>query len=93
VREFAGRESLLQVMAGNLNGKCVGDHLAGAIVVLNPGGVRERNPNRAPVDQELEIDGIGVACGDRYDQRLIDTVHFFLGPAVYGFEILVHGEE
>jgi hypothetical protein len=44
-----------------------------------------------PVHQKLDIHGIGVSRGNRHDQSLINTMHAFLGPAVNGVEVLIHG--
>ena len=89
----SGFKRLLEVVSGNFDGECVGDHLAGALVVFNPSGMRECNPYGTPVDEEFEIDGIGMAGRDGDDQGLVDAVDFFLGPAIDGFEIFVHDEK
>ena len=88
---LAGLESGLQVMAGDLDGERVGDHLAGAVLVLHPGGMRERDPDFSPVDEELEVYGIGMARGYGHDHGLVDAVNLFLRPAVGGSEVLKHG--
>jgi hypothetical protein len=90
-KAFARLEGLLQIMAGDFDGERIGDHLASLILVFDPGGMRQRDPDGAAVDQEFYVDGIGVAGGDGDDQRLINAVHILVGPAVGGVEVLIHG--
>ena len=73
----AGFKRLLEVVSCNFDGECVSDHLAGTLVVFNPGGMRKSDPYGTHVD-EIEIDGIGMAGRDGDDQGLVDAVNFFL---------------
>src|SRR6202035_6056359 len=71
----------------------ISDELAGALLVLHPGRMRQRHPDSSSVNQKLYVDSIGVPCGNGDDQRLIDAMNWLLGPAVGGGEILKHGYE
>ena len=89
-KAVAGFKCLLEVVSGNFDGECVGDHLSTAFVIFDPGGMRKSDPDRAPVDQEFEIDRVGVPRRDGDDQGLVNAVDFFLAPAIDGFKIFVH---
>lgn len=80
----------LQKMPGNLDGQRIGDHFAGAILVLNPRRMRKSYPYWPSIYQKLDIHRVGMAGSNGNDQRLINAVHFFLGPAVHGVKISVH---
>ena len=45
------------------------------------------------VNQELYVDGIGVARGYGDDQRLIDAMDLLLGPAIKGMKVAIHGSK
>src|SRR6266567_1152227 len=81
----------LKIMTGNFNSQRIGDHLARAVLILHPGGMRQGHPYWMPVHQELDIHGIGVSRGNGHDQRLVNTVDPFLAPTVNGVEVLIHG--
>jgi hypothetical protein len=53
--------------------------------------MRQGDPDGASVDKELDINGIGVAGGYGNDQRLVNAMDLFFGPAVAGVEIAIHG--
>src|SRR5208337_5338116 len=77
-------------MTGDFLGQGVGDQLSGALLVLNPRRVWQGHPDRAPVDQKLNVHGIGMAGGDSYHQGLVEAVGWFLGPTVGGGEVGEH---
>src|ERR1700686_1031323 len=77
-------------MAGDFLRQRIGDQLSGAVLLFNPGRVRQGDPDRATVNQELDVHCIGVAGGDGYDQGLVEAVYLFLGPAVGGGEVSEH---
>jgi hypothetical protein len=68
----------------------IGDQLSGAVLLFDPGRVWQGDPDRATIDQELDVHRIGVACGDGYYQGLVEAVHLFLGPPVGGDEVGKH---
>src|SRR6516164_5291532 len=77
-------------MTSNFDGQGIGDGFPGAVLVFDPSWKRQRNPYGPAIDQKLDIHGIGMPCGDGYDQRLKHAVHFLLRPAVERMKILVH---
>src|SRR2546428_407880 len=79
-------------MSGNLNRQRISYRPPGSLLVLHPGRMRQRHPNRPPVYQEFNIDCIRMAGCDRHNQRLVNTVHLLFGPAVSGVKILVHSD-
>jgi len=86
-------DSSFQEVSRDLDGQRVGDHLAGAPVVLRPGRVGQRDPHRAAIDQEFNVHRVGMAGGDGHDDGLIDAVQLFARPAVLHPKILVHGKQ
>ena len=86
-----GFERGLQIVPGNFHRELVRNHLAGAFLVFHPRGMRQRHPYGAPVHQKLDVNGVSVARSNGNNQRLVNTVHVVLGPAVYGVEVLIHG--
>jgi len=42
------------------------------------------------VHQKLDVHRVGMARGNGHDERLIDAVHLFPGPAIEGVEVLIH---
>src|SRR4051812_19111355 len=77
-------------MPGGLHGQRVGNNFSGALVVFHPGWVREGDPNGVPVDEELDVHGVGVTGGNGHDQRLVHHVDGLSGPAVDTVEVSVH---
>ena len=90
---FAGFDGGFEVVASDLDGERVGDDFAGASLVFLPGAVRECDGDRLAIGEEFDIDGVGVAGGDGYDQPLIEAVDVGFGPAVLGVEVVEHGEK
>src|SRR5579862_354998 len=80
-------ERRFQKMSCNFDSQWVGNHLSGTIFVLDPCRMRKANPNCSPIDQEFDIDGIGMSRCDGNNQCLIDAMDCFLGPAVGGTKI------
>src|SRR5579884_3964044 len=80
---FARFDGPFQVVTGNVDGERIGDDVAGALVVLDPGGMRERDPDGASVGEELDVDGVGVAGGDGDDECLVGAVNVLISPAVF----------
>ena len=80
----------LQVVARNLHRHRVSDDLACALAVLHPGWMGQRNPDWPVVDQEFDIDGIGVAGRDGNNQCLILAVHPPTAPAIDRLKIVIH---
>jgi len=87
---FAAFDGAFQIMAGRLNRQRIGDVLAGALVVLHPGRMRQHNPDRVPVHQKLYVHGVGVAGGDGHNQRLVHAVDLLATPAVGTTKVGVH---
>jgi hypothetical protein len=81
---------LLEVAAGDLNRDAVGDDLAGALLLLDPGGAGQSNTHGATVDVEADIHRIGVAGGDGHNVGSPLAVEVFAGPAVGHVEVFVH---
>ena len=90
INAFAGFQGRLEVVTGDLDGERVGDELAGTILVLNPGRMRQGDPHRAASRQKLDIDRIGMSCSDGDNEGLINAVHFLPGPAIECMEISIH---
>lgn len=90
---FAGFDGRFEVVAGDLNGERIGDDFAGAGLVFLPGAVRQSDCHGLAIGEELDVDGVGVARGDRYDQALVEAVNVGLGPAVLGMEVIEHGKK
>jgi hypothetical protein len=87
---FARFQRALKIMSRNLYGERIGNQLPGALLVLHPRGMRQGNPDRATVDQKLNVYRIRMPSGNGDDQRLIKAMHAFLGPAVHGMKIFIH---
>jgi hypothetical protein len=77
-------------MAGDFFGQGIGDHFAGALLVFDPGGMGKSDGDGVAIDQEVDVDGIGVASGEGYDQALVEAVDRLFGPAVGGGEVCEH---
>ncbi len=82
---------MLEVAAGGLGGQVIGDSVAGAAFLLDPGQVWHGNPDRATIDGEADIGGVGMAGGDGHDGSLPFAVEIFAGPAVGYLEVFIHG--
>jgi hypothetical protein len=78
-------------MAGGLRGERVGDGVAGAFLLLDPGKAGHSDPDGAVVDVKTDVDSVGMAGGDGDDVGLPAAVQHFSAPAVGGVEIFVHG--
>ena len=83
-------EEALEVAAGDLGGEGVGDDLAGALLLLDPGIAGQGDPDGAAIDVEADIDSVGVAGGDGHDVGSPAAVEVFTRPQVFCVEILVH---
>jgi hypothetical protein len=84
-----GLNGVLKVPAGGLGSEVVGDDIAGAALLLDPGQVWHRDPDRAAVDGEADIGGVGVPGGNRDDGSLPFAVQVFAGPAVDYIELFI----
>jgi hypothetical protein len=80
-------------MPGDLDGERIRDRPSSALFILDPSGMGEGHRNSSAIDQELNIDGVGVTRRDGNDQRLIDAVNRLPGPAIDGSEVSKHGYE
>jgi len=89
---FAGFDRPLQVVSGDLDRQRIGDDLASALVVFNPGSVGQSDPYGTTVGKKLDVDGVGVARGNGDNKRLINAVDLFTGPAVVNAKVSVHRE-
>ena len=83
-------DELFEMAAGDLRGKLVGDDLAGARLLGDPGGVGQGDPHGAAVDIEADIHCIGVAGGDGHDGALPAAVKVFAAPAIGDMKVFVH---
>ena len=83
-------DELLEVPTGNLNSKLIGNDLARAIFLLNPGHARQGDRHRTAVHVETNVDGIRMAGGDGHNVGLPLAVEVFAGPAVGHVEVFVH---
>jgi len=87
---FAGLERGFQIMSGDFLGQRVGDGLAGALLIFDPRGMRQSDPNLAAIDQKFDVDRVSVPRGDGDNRCLIDAVHRLLRPAVGSGEVSKH---
>ena len=87
----AGLDGVLQVASGGLGGEVVGDDVACAVLLLDPGEIWHGDPDGTAVDGKADIGGVGVACGDGDDGSLPFAVEVFACPAVGHFEVFIHG--
>src|SRR5208283_4105326 len=72
----------LQVMASNLHRHRIANDLACPLVVLYPRGMRKRNPDGTVLNQELDVDRVGMAGGNGHNQRLIPAMQRPTRPTV-----------
>jgi hypothetical protein len=79
-----------QVMSRSLDSQRIGDGATGALLVLHPCWMRQRNPNGASADQKFYVNSVSVPRGYCHDQSLIHTVKPLPSPAVYSVEVLIH---
>ena len=77
-------------MTSNLDGEGIGDGFPGTILVLDPSGKGQRHPDWPAIDQELDVDRIGVSRRDGHDQRLKNAVYFPSRPTVERMKVLEH---
>jgi hypothetical protein len=89
---LAGFDGGLEVVSRDLDSERIGDDLPSAGVVFLPGAVRERDRDRLAICQKLDVHGIGMACGNGYDEPLIEAMNVCLGPAVLRVEVIEHGK-
>ena len=66
----AGLDGVLEIAARGLGGEIVGDDVAGAALLLDPGKVGHGDPDGLAVDGEADVCGVGVARGDGDDGSL-----------------------
>ena len=52
--------------------------------------MRQYDPNWTAIDQEFDVNRVGVPGGDSNNNRLINAVDFFFCPSVAGVEVFVH---
>lgn len=90
---FTGFNRRFQIMAGYFYGQRIGNRIAGAFFVFHPRRERQSYPNGFSIGQELDIDRIGVPRGHGNNERLVDAVNRFLGPAIGDGEIFKHRYE
>jgi len=83
-------QNAAQVMPRNFNRQRIGDDVSGLLLVLLPGRVRQRDPNRPAVDKKLYVHGISMAGGNGHDDALKDTMDRSTGPTLDGAEVFVH---
>src|SRR5271156_2310518 len=87
---IAGLDGVLEVAASGLGSKVVGDDVAGAAFLLNPGEIWHGDPDGTAVDGKADIGGVCVAGGDGNDGALPFAAKVFAGPAVCHFEVFIH---
>src|SRR5882757_6096176 len=87
----AGLDGRLEVASSGLSGEVVGDDLAVAALLLDPRSIGHGDPDRAAIDGEADIGGIGMAGSDGDDGSLPHDTEGLLGPAVRYFEVFIHG--
>jgi len=68
---------VLEEATGGLGGEVVGDDLAVAALLLDPGEVGHGDPEGLAVDGEADVGGVGMAGGDGNDGALPDAVEGF----------------
>ena len=65
-------------MPCNLDRQRIGDFLSSFFFVFHPHHVRQRDPNRTAANQEFDVNGVGMAGGNRNNQRLVLAVDLLL---------------
>ena len=83
-------DELLEVAAGDLGSELVGDDLAGALFLFDPGGAGQGYPHGATIYIEADVDGVGMPGGYGHNVCSPLAVEVFAGPAVSHVEIFVH---
>ena len=83
-------DGVLQKTAGALSRQTVSDDVAGALLVIHPGGAGDGNPHAAAVDIEAHIDGIGVPSGNGHHIAGPPAVQVFCGEGIVCVEVFVH---
>ena len=79
-----------QEMSRCLDRQRIGNSASGALFVLSPGWMRQRDPHWTSAGQKLDVNGISVTGRDGDDQGLVNAVQPLPGPAIYGVEVLIH---
>ena len=87
---IARLNGVLQVASGRLRSQIVGNDIAGAPLVLDPGDVGHGDPDRLVIDGKADVSRVGVASSDGDDGPLPLAVEFFPGPAVGHFKVFIH---
>src|ERR1700722_18989355 len=87
---FTGFEGRFQVVSGDFHSQGIGNGPTRLLLVFDPGRVRQRHPNLAPINQKLDVDGVGVARSDGDNQGLVDAMNRLASPAVEGGEVVEH---
>jgi len=87
----AGFDGLFEIAASALGSERVGDDVAGAFFLFDPGEARHGDPDGAAVHVEADVDGVGVAGGDGDDVSCPAAVEGIAGPAVGYEKVFVHG--
>src|SRR4029077_4175406 len=80
----------LQVVSGDFDRQWIGDHLAGAVLVFHPCGMRQGHPHRTSVHQKFDVHRVSVPRSNSPDGRLIDTMLIPFAPAIDGEKVLIH---
>jgi len=89
---FSGLTRSFQIVASDLHGQRIRNDTPGALLIFPPGGMRQSYPNRPAVHQKLDVDGVGMARSNGYNECLIDAVQVALAPAIDNMEVLIHGK-
>jgi hypothetical protein len=87
---IAGFDGVAEVAATDLCGEVVGDDFAGALLLYNPGHVRQGDPDRLSPDVEADVGRIGMACGDGDQGSTPGAVERCSGPAVGHGKVFIH---
>ena len=88
----AGVNEILQVVAGNLDGKRISDDSPGALVVFHPCWMRNRDPDRLAIYEKFYVHCIRVSHGNGNNERLVQAMEFVSTPTVGDVKVLVHPE-
>jgi hypothetical protein len=86
----AGLNEILQVMTGNLNGQRISNDSSSALLIFHPGRMGQGDPYWMPIDQEFDVNGIGMASGDGNNESLVKAMKLLAGPAIGYVKVIVH---